>query len=111
MPRAVIGQIFGKPETYCLVQHDPGMPGPGEVRVAIKAAGVSYVDVLTAMGEYQFKPPLPFIPGSEYSGIVQAVGPDVTGLDVGDRVFGSGLGGIFGPGTAVWRRDGAIPEW
>ncbi len=95
MTRAVIGNAFGPPASYRLVARDPGMPGPGEVRVAIKAAGVSYVDVLTAMGEYQFKPPLPFIPGSEYAGIVEALGDGVTGLRIGDRVFGSGMGGIF----------------
>ncbi len=93
--RAVIGRAFGPPESYLLEPHDPGAPGPGEVRVSIKAAGVSYVDVLTAMGEYQFKPPLPFIPGSEYSGVVEALGEGVTGLRLGDRVFGSGMGGIF----------------
>lgn len=95
MPRAVIGNAFGPPESYRLVEHDPGLPGPGEVRVAIKAAGVSYVDVLTAMGEYQFKPPLQFIPGSEYAGVVEALGEGVTGLSLGDRVFGSAMGGIF----------------
>ena len=95
MPRAVIGHAFGPPESYRLVDHDPGAPGPGEVRVAIRAAGVSYVDVLTAMGEYQFKPPLPFIPGSEYAGVVEALGQGVTALSLGDRVFGSGMGGIF----------------
>lgn len=78
-----------------MIDHDPGAPAPGEVRVAIKAAGVSYVDVLTAMGEYQFKPPLPYIPGSEYAGIVEAVGEGVADLNVGTRVFGSGMGGIF----------------
>lgn len=95
MPRAVIGEAFGPPESYRLEEHDPGMPGPGEVRVAIKAAGVSYVDVLTAMGEYQFKPPLPFIPGSEYAGVVEALGEGVMALSLGDRVFGSGMGGIL----------------
>lgn len=95
MPRAVIGNAFGPPESYRLVEHDPGLPGPGEVRVAIKAAGVSYVDVLTAMGEYQFKPPLRFIPGSEYAGVVEALGEGVTALNLGDRVFGSAMGGIF----------------
>ena len=62
MLRAVIGAAFGPPQSYRLVNHDPGRPGPGEVRVSIKAAGVSYVDVLTAKGEYQFKPPLPGAP-------------------------------------------------
>lgn len=95
MPRAVIADEFGPPETYRLDEFDPGSPGKGEVRVAIKAAGVSFVDVLTAMGKYQFHPPLPFIPGSEYAGIVEEVGEGVTGFAPGDRVFGSSMGGIF----------------
>lgn len=95
MPRAVIGHAFGPPETYALEAHDPGIPGPGEVRVLIRAAGVSYVDVLTAMGEYQFKPPLPFIPGSEYAGTVEVVGEGVAHLAPGMRVFGSSLGKTF----------------
>ena len=95
MPRAVVGRAFGPPETYMLEERDPGAPGEGEIRVAIRAAGVSFVDVLTARGEYQFKPPLPFVPGSEYAGVVEELGAQVTGFAVGDRVFGSGMGGIF----------------
>ncbi|HUD28316.1 MAG TPA: NADPH:quinone oxidoreductase family protein [Novosphingobium sp.] len=95
MTHAVIGHQFGPPESYSLEPFDPGAPGEGQVRVSIRAAGVSYVDVLTAMGQYQFKPPLPFIPGSEAAGVVEAVGPGVTHLAEGDRVFCGGLGGLF----------------
>lgn len=95
MPRAVVAKEFGAPETLQLVEHDPGAPKEGEIQVAIKFAGISYVDVLTAMGQYQFKPPLPFIPGSEYAGVVTAIGEGVTGFAVGDRVFGSSLGNVF----------------
>ncbi|MEY4720661.1 MAG: hypothetical protein RIQ46_386 [Pseudomonadota bacterium] len=95
MPRAVMADAFGPPASYALREYDPGPPGPGELRVAIKASGISFVDVLTARGEYQFKPPLPFIPGSEYAGVVEAVGEGVAGFAPGDRVFGSSLGGTF----------------
>ncbi len=95
MPRAVIADTFGPPESYQLREFDPGPPGEGQVRVAIKFAGISYVDVLTAMGKYQFKPPLPYIPGSEASGIVEAIGSGVTGLAVGDAVMCGGMGGQF----------------
>ena len=95
MSLAVIADQFGPPESYELRQFDPGAPGEGQVRVAIKAAGVSYVDVLTAMGKYQFHPPLPFIPGSEAAGVVEALGPGVINLAVGDRVFCGGMGGLF----------------
>ena len=95
MPRAVMADAFGPPASYELREYDPGPPKPGELRVAIKASGISFVDVLTARGEYQFKPPLPFIPGSEYAGVVEALGDGVTGFAPGDRVFGSSLGGTF----------------
>ena len=95
MPKAVIADAFGPPETYELRDFDPGPPDEGEVRVALKFAGISFVDVLTARGEYQFKPPLPYIPGSEASGIVEALGEGVSGLRVGDRVMCGGMGGQF----------------
>lgn len=93
--RAVVGDVLGPPENYALVDHDPGAPGNDEVRIAIKACGISFVDVLTASGRYQVKPPVPFIPGSECSGIVEALGADVQGLAVGDAVVASGWGGMF----------------
>ncbi len=95
MPRAVIAEQFGPPEVYTLRDHDPGPPGPGQVRLAVKAVGISYVDVLTAAGEYQVKPPLPFIPGSECSGVIEALGEGVIGLSVGDEIVGSSWGGLF----------------
>lgn len=49
-------------------------PAPGEVRIAIKAASLNFPDLLTVRGQYQIKPPLPFVPGSEFSGVVDALG-------------------------------------
>ena len=74
------------------------MPEPreGEVRIAIKAASLNFPDLLIVQNKYQFKPPLPFVPGSEYSGVVDAVGPGVSGYQVGDRVATFGGGGGFG---------------
>ena len=95
MPRAIIADEFGPPEAYSIREHGAPKPGPGQIRVAIKAIGISYVDVLTAAGKYQVTPPLPFIPGSECAGVVEAVGEGVTNLAVGDRVMGSSFGGIF----------------
>lgn len=95
VPRAVIADQFGPPEAYDLKELAPRALGPGEVRVAIKAAGISYVDVLTAQGNYQVKPPLPFCPGSEAAGIVSEIGPDVTRVKVGERVSISSWGGMF----------------
>lgn len=105
MPRAVIASQFGPPESYRLAEHDPGPPGTGQVRIAVRAAGISFVDVLTARGEYQVKPPLPFIPGSECAGVVEALGPGVSGLAVGDAVVGSNWGGLFAE-AAILRAAG-----
>ena len=71
------------------------VPGPGEVRVSVKAAGVNFPEVLLSYGRYQFKPPPPFIPGGEASGVVSAVGDGVTSLAVGDRVAGTLIHGTF----------------
>lgn len=93
--RAVIADAFGPPEAYALREVPSRALQPGEVRVALKAAGISYVDVLTAAGNYQVKPPLPFIPGSEAAGIVSEVGPAVQGLAIGDPVVCSHWGGLL----------------
>ncbi|MEZ5374440.1 MAG: NADPH:quinone oxidoreductase family protein [Microthrixaceae bacterium] len=71
-------------------------PGPGQVLIEVRAAGVNYVDALFVEGAYQIKPPLPFVPGSEVAGIVTAVGPGTDAAPaVGSRVLASvGLGGF-----------------
>jgi NADPH2:quinone reductase len=70
-------------------------PKPGEVRVAIRAASLNFPDLLIVQNKYQVKPPLPFVPGSEYAGTVDAIGDGVKHLKVGDPVaaFG-GMGGF-----------------
>ncbi len=94
-PRAVIGETLGGPEVYRLAEYDPGPPGPGQVRIAVRAAGVSFVDVLTASGGYQVKPPTPYIPGSECAGIIEAVGEGVPVARIGERAQASSWGGMF----------------
>ena len=111
MPRAVMADVLGPPENYRLVDHDPGPPAAGQVRIAIKAAGISFVDVLTAAGGYQVKPPVPFIPGSECAGLVEALGKGVTGFTVGDAVAASGWGGLFAEVVNLPERSvRALPE-
>lgn len=74
-------------------------PGPGQVLLEVKAASLNFPDLLIVQNKYQIKPPLPFVPGSEYAGIVQAVGEGVKHLKVGQRVAClSGTGG-FGTHT------------
>jgi NADPH:quinone reductase len=70
-------------------------PGAGDVAIAVEAAGVNFVDGLFVAGQYQIKPSLPFVPGSEVAGRVEAVGDEVAGLEPGRRVLASvGLGGF-----------------
>lgn len=74
-------------------------PQAGQVLVEIHAASLNFPDLLIVQNKYQIKPPLPFVPGAEYAGVVQAVGPDVSHLKVGQRVAClSGTGG-FGTHT------------
>lgn len=72
-------------------------PKAGEVRVAIRAASLNFPDLLIIQNKYQVKPPLPFVPGSEYAGVVDAVGEGVKHLKVGDAV--AAFGGMGGFGT------------
>ena len=70
-------------------------PGAGEVLIEIKAASLNFPDILIVQNKYQMKPALPFVPGSEYAGVVQALGAGVTHLKVGQSVAClSGTGGF-----------------
>ena len=65
-------------------------PGPGEVRVSVQACGVSFFDLLIARGAYQWRPPLPFVVGSEFAGVVDALGAGAdASFALGDRVCGA----------------------
>ncbi len=71
------------------------VPGAGDVLIEIKAASLNFPDLLIVQNKYQMKPPLPFVPGSEYAGVVRAVGSSVTDLQVGQHVAClSGTGGF-----------------
>ncbi len=61
-------------------------PGAQEVLIEIEAASLNFPDLLIVQNKYQLKPPLPFVPGAEYAGIIRAVGEDVNGLAIGTRV-------------------------
>ncbi len=85
----------GGPETLVIQDRPDPVPGPGEVLIKVKACGVNFPDVLIIQDLYQFKPQRPFAPGSEVSGIVEALGEGVDHLKIGDRVIGSaGWGGM-----------------
>ncbi|HYF45778.1 MAG TPA: NADPH:quinone oxidoreductase family protein [Acidimicrobiales bacterium] len=93
--RAMVVEEFGPPESIRVDERPEPEPGPGQVRIRIEAAGVNYVDSIMAGGGYQFSPQLPYVPGSEVAGTVDAVGDGVTAPAVGDRVLAScGFGGF-----------------
>ena len=76
-------------------------PGPGQVRIAVKAASLNFPDLLIVEGKYQFKPALPFVPGAEYAGLVDAVGEGVHHLRVGQPVAAIAGTGGFGTHACV----------
>lgn len=85
--KAVICKAYGPPESLVVEELEPLQAGAGQVVVSVKACGVNFPDTLIIQGKYQFKPPLPFSPGSEIAGIVKEVGPGVTSVKVGDPVI------------------------
>jgi NADPH2:quinone reductase len=86
MPRKVVCRELGAPGRLRLEIFEPAPLAPGQVRVAIRAAGINFPDILMAAGEYQLKPELPFTPGVEAAGDVAEVNGGV-GVTVGDRVI------------------------
>jgi NADPH2:quinone reductase len=93
--KAVVCKAWGMPDSLVIEELPQVAPQAGQVAIDIKAAGVNFPDVLIIQGKYQFKPELPFTPGSELSGVVSAVGPDVTAFKAGDRVIAFSSTGAF----------------
>ncbi|WP_108880343.1 zinc-binding dehydrogenase [Anderseniella sp. Alg231-50] len=85
--KAVLCTQFGGPETLEVADIESPVAGPGEVVVAVRAAGLNFFDTLIIQNKYQFKPDLPFSPGAEIAGEVKSLGDGVEGLKVGDRVM------------------------
>ena len=92
MMRALVCTEVGASDNLLVEERPTPDPGPGQVRVAIRAAGASFVDALQAAGKYQFPQKAPYTPGAESAGLVDAVGGGVIQWKVGDRVFVSGQG-------------------
>ena len=93
--KAVVCKQYGPPESLTFEELPSPAAGPGEVVVSVKAASVNFPDVLIIQNRYQFKPPLPFSPGSELAGVVKQVGPGVSGWKAGDRVMAFTTYGAF----------------
>jgi len=93
--KALLCKQFGPPESLVLEDVPSPSPGAGEVVVSIKAASVNFPDVLIIQNKYQFKPPLPFSPGSELAGVVKQIGSGVTSVKPGDKVIAFTTYGAF----------------
>jgi NADPH2:quinone reductase len=86
--RAVIVEEFGPIENAVLRDAPDPLPRAGEILIEVHVTAANYVDILLIGGRHQSRPPLPYIPGKGPAGLVRALGPGVTGFNVGDRVLG-----------------------
>lgn len=93
--KALLCTHLGPPDKLEIHHVPPPVAGPDEVVVSVKAASVNFPDVLIIENKYQFKPPLPFSPGSELAGVIKEVGPGTSPLAIGDRVMAFTLYGAF----------------
>jgi NADPH2:quinone reductase len=106
--RAAVCSQYGPPESLTIENVTRPEPGVGEVLVRIAVAAVNFPDVLLLANQYQISVPVPFTPGSEFAGSVVAVGEEVEGLAVGDRVFGAVMVGAFAEYVVI-RAAGLMP--
>ena len=93
--KAVVCKEFGPPDSLRVEELPSPRAGPGEAVISVKAASVNFPDVLIIQNKYQFKPPLPFSPGSELAGVVKEVGAGVAGFKPGDKVIAFTTYGAF----------------
>jgi NADPH2:quinone reductase len=104
----------GGPESLVLEEVPEPVPATGELRVAVRACGVNFPDLLIIQDLYQVKPPRPFAPGGEIAGTVDELGAGVEGFQVGDRVLMSPVRGgmaekAVGPAANCWKIPDAMP--
>lgn len=99
--KAMLCKELGHPSKLVLEEVPSPVPGKKEVLVSIKACSVNFPDTLVVQGLYQFKPELPFSPGSDIAGVVKAVGEGVKHVKVGDDVFGLVANGGFAEEVVV----------
>src|SRR6056297_880031 len=99
--KAVTCEAYGSPESLVVRDIDAPTPDAGQVRVGVAAAGVNFVDALFVSGDYQVKIPPPFIPGNELAGVIDAVGSEVKGFAIGDRVMAQVGVGAFAEQVCV----------
>lgn len=99
--RAIVCETYGLPVSLQLKNLPTPVVGEKQVLVQVKACSVNFPDTLIIQGKYQFKPPLPFTPGSDIAGVVLAVGEKVKHLQIGQEVFGFTMLGGFAEEVAV----------
>ncbi len=99
--RAIVVDHWTEPRDLKVQQIAEPELRPGAVQVEVKAAGCNFFDILIVRGQYQVKPPVPFVPGSEVAGIVRAVGEGVEDFAPGDQVYGGVPLGAFAERTVV----------
>jgi NADPH:quinone reductase len=99
--RAAVCHAYGPPETIRVGEVPSPALAPGQVRVRVGAAAVNFPDVLLMANTYQLTVPVPFVPGSEFAGVIAEVGVDVVGVSVGDRVMGTAITGAFAEEAVV----------
>jgi NADPH2:quinone reductase len=99
--RAALCRSYGPPEIVQLEEIPSPALAAGQVRVRVGAAAVNFPDVLVVANEYQIEVPTPFVPGSEFAGVVAEVAEGVSDIVVGDRVSGTGLVGAFAEEVVV----------
>jgi NADPH2:quinone reductase len=100
MGKAIFVAKPGDAEVLELREHDPGPPAPGQVRVAVRAAGVNFIDVYFRTGAYPQK--MPFVAGLEGAGVIEAVGQGVQEIAVGQHVAWSGVPGSYATHLLAW---------
>jgi NADPH2:quinone reductase len=93
--RALTCKTWGPVSDLIIQDWDDPIPDEDEVLIDVKAAGINFPDILVIAGQYQDKIPPPFIPGNEASGVVSAIGSNVTRHKIGDRVIVAPRGGAF----------------
>lgn len=93
--RALVCSEYGRLDDLSIQEVDEPTPGEGEVVIDVHAAGVNFPDLLMVRGLYQARPEVPFVPGGEGAGVVRAVGPGVSRVQVGDAVIAMAVHGAF----------------
>ncbi|MEN3794094.1 NADPH:quinone oxidoreductase family protein [Fulvimarina sp. MAC3] len=99
--KALLSEAPGGPQTLSSKDIDTPEPAPGEIRIRMEAVGVNYPDMLIIEDRYQIRPERPFAPGGEVAGTVEAIGADVTGFSIGDRVMAVPLHGMMAESVCV----------